>query len=511
MGTSLPLVHALWMSTGLSCDGDSVSMTSATSPSLEDLVKGIIPGMPSLVLHHPLLAYDNGAEFLQAWYDAEEGKLDPFVLVLEGSVPNEEVSGEGCWAALGTNPLTGEPVTTVEWLERLAPKAAAVVAVGTCATYGGVPAMRNNPTGAMGLPDYLGWNFRSRNDIPIICIPGCPSQPDNITETILYLTMMLAGQAPMIDLDDALRPRWLFDRTVHEGCNRAAFCEHGDYASSYGNDPRCLVKLGCKGPVVKCNVPTRGWIRGIGGCPNVGGICIGCTSPGFPDRFLPFMQMSSKVRASTTMARFTYGPILRLLRSQSVKLGSTAPYWRRPSDRLLSGYEPRWNLDDRPEKLVPTNYTVDGREARFYELSPTEWMRAEAGEDGFTLSWTTALNAVQWLESLQERVANEAEALGLVVLRENLDSRGDLTWRETRLLVEDPSLSPLLLRVDLGSTGLVWKAGFSGDEGPWQAAVTRPSFDYDLFKELMVTSSSPLVLQRVMELLDGARAVRNRD
>ncbi|MBW3592051.1 MAG: hydrogenase expression protein HypE, partial [Actinobacteria bacterium] len=176
------------MSTGLSCDGDSVSMTSATSPSLEDLVKGIIPGMPSLVLHHPLLAYDNGSEFLQAWYDAEEGKLDPFVLVLEGSVPNEEISGDGCWAALGTNSLTGEPITTVEWLDRLAPKAAAVVAVGTCATYGGVPAMRNNPTGAMGLLDYLGWNFRSRNDVPIICIPGCPSQPDNITETILYLT-----------------------------------------------------------------------------------------------------------------------------------------------------------------------------------------------------------------------------------------------------------------------------------------------------------------------------------
>ena len=92
----------------------------------------------------------------------------------------------------------------------LAPKAAAVVAVGTCATYGGIPAMKNNPTGAMGLPDYLGWNWKSKAGIPVVCIPGCPAQPDNMTETLLYLVLQLGGLAPTIDLDDALRPRWLF-------------------------------------------------------------------------------------------------------------------------------------------------------------------------------------------------------------------------------------------------------------------------------------------------------------
>lgn len=370
--------------------------------------------------------------------------------------------------------------------------------------------MRNNPTGAMGLPDYLGWNFRSRVGVPIVCIPGCPSQPDNITETILYLTLMLAGRAPMIDLDDALRPRWLFDRTVHEGCNRAAFCEHGDFATEYGSDPRCLVKLGCKGPVVKCNVPTRGWIRGMGGCPNVGGICIGCTSPGFPDRFMPFMQMSDTVRASTTLAKFTYGPILRLLRKESIKLGDKEPRWRKPSETLTSGYEPRWNLDDRPERLVPTPYTVGGHEARFYELSSVENVRAEATEGRFTLSWTTSLDAYQWLESLEERIGHEPTALGLVILHDNLDSRGDLTWRETRALVGDSALTPVLVRIDLGPTGLVWKS-LSKDAGQWQAAVTTPSFDYDLLRELMVSSASPLVLQRVVELLADARSVSEID
>ena len=93
---------------------------------------------------------------MRAWYDAEAGRLDPFILVLEGAVPNEEISGDGHWAALGTDPVTGDPIRTNEWIDRLAPQAAVVLALGTCASYGGIPAMRNNPTGAMGLRDYLG-------------------------------------------------------------------------------------------------------------------------------------------------------------------------------------------------------------------------------------------------------------------------------------------------------------------------------------------------------------------
>ena len=213
--------HVIWMTSGLGCDGDSVAMTSATNPSLEDIILGVIPGMPRVVIHTPVLAYENGAEFLQAWYDAEAGKLDPFVLILEGSVPNEKINGEGHWAGMGVNPENGQPITTNEWIDRLAPKAAAVVAIGTCATYGGIPAMKNNPTGAMGLPDYLGWNWQSKAGLPIVCIPGCPAQPDNMTEALLYLVLHLGGLAPAPELDEQLRPKWLFGRTVREGCNRA--------------------------------------------------------------------------------------------------------------------------------------------------------------------------------------------------------------------------------------------------------------------------------------------------
>jgi hydrogenase small subunit len=335
--------HVIWLTTGLSCEGDSVAMTGATNPSLEDIITGAIPGMPRVVVHNTVLAVESGQEFMQAWYDAEDGKLDPFVLVLEGSVPNEKINGDGYWTGMGVNPENGQPITTNEWIDRLSPKAAAVVAVGTCATYGGIPAMKNNPTGAMGLADYLGWNWKSKAGIPIVNIPGCPAQGDNITEVLMYLVFALAGMAPLPELDDQLRPKWLFGRTVREGCNRAGFTEQGNFATEYGSDPRCLVKLGCKGPVVKCNVPVRGWINGIGGCPNVGGICMACTMPGFPDKYLPLFDNGRKGKVIAAASRFAYGPLLKQLRNQSIKRRyDVEPAWRRPGSELTSGYQPRW-------------------------------------------------------------------------------------------------------------------------------------------------------------------------
>jgi hydrogenase small subunit len=179
--------------------------------------------------------------------------------------------------------------------------------------------------------------------IPIVNLPGCPVQPNNITETLLALVLQLGGLAPMIDLDDQGRPRWLFAQTVHETCNRAGFAEAGEFAETLGDDERCLVKLGCKGPVVKCNVPTRGWVNGIGGCPNVGGICIGCTAPGFPDRFMPFADPDRLGMAAARGARFTYGPLLRYFRDRRMRTTfEREPAWRRPATELLTGHERRW-------------------------------------------------------------------------------------------------------------------------------------------------------------------------
>jgi hydrogenase small subunit len=333
-------VHILWTSELLGCDGDSVSVTAATLPSIEDVVLGNIPGLPKVYLHNKVLAYENGDEFMRAFYRAEQGELDPFVFVVEGSIPNESIKQEGYWAAMGTDRATGQPIPTTQWIDRLAPKAWAVVAAGTCATYGGIHAMQGNPTGAMGLADYLGWNFRSKAGIPIVNVPGCPVQPDNFMETLLYLLYQAAGMAPMIPLDNNLRPTWLFGKTVHEGCDRAGYYEQGDFAAEYGS-PKCLVKLGCWGPVVNCNVTKRGWMDGIGGCPNVGGICIACTMPGFPDKFMPFMDEppGSKVSAAASGA---YGGMIRALRSITNHTVNQEPKWRHKGPQLTTGYRPRW-------------------------------------------------------------------------------------------------------------------------------------------------------------------------
>jgi hydrogenase small subunit len=147
---------------------------------------------------------------MRRFYVAAEGKLDPFILVIEGSIPDEGNKSEGYWAAFGSDPQTGQPITTCEWIDRLAPEAWAVIAAGTCATYGGIHAMEGNPTGCMGLADYLGWNWKSKGGLPIVNVPGCPVLPDNFMETLLYLLYQSAGRAPMISLDEALRPTWLF-------------------------------------------------------------------------------------------------------------------------------------------------------------------------------------------------------------------------------------------------------------------------------------------------------------
>jgi hydrogenase small subunit len=325
---ALEVMDILWLTAGLGCDGDTIAVTAATQPSLEDLVHGAIPGIPRIRFHNPVLAYGNADEFLATFYRAIRGELDPFILVVEGSIPNEKLKADGYWAALGTDPATGQPILTCDWIDRLVPKAWAVVTAGTCSAYGGIHAMVGNPTGAMGLPDYLGWQWKSKADIPIVCVPGCPIQPDNFMDVLLYLLNQAVGNAPMIPLDESLRPRWLFGPTLHEGCDRAGYYEQADFADRYG-ESNCIVKLGCWGPVVQCNVGKRGWMAGIGGCPNVGGICIGCTMPGFPDKFMPFMNMPPGAYLSTN-AVGTYGRTIRALRKFTQDSMNTEPDGRTP-------------------------------------------------------------------------------------------------------------------------------------------------------------------------------------
>jgi hydrogenase small subunit len=317
----LEKVHAFWFA-GMSCDGCSVAVTGATSPSVESLVLGAHPGAPRVILHHPVLNVESGANYMRPHEMALSGELDgPYVIILEGSIADETraaVDG-GYWSGQGEEPwgTDGEirTVTTAEWMARLAPGAAASLAIGTCATWGGIPAAEGNPTGAMSLMDFLGKDYRSAFGVPVVNVPGCAPVGDNFTETVAAILYFLQGFGPLPEFDELGRPAWLFGETVHRNCVRGAYYEEGDFAEEFG-DKECLVEIGCWGPVVNCNITSRGTVNGVGGCMNVGGACIGCTMPGFPDKFTPFYKRPPGSLASSTVARMI-GSIMRPLRAYS--------------------------------------------------------------------------------------------------------------------------------------------------------------------------------------------------
>src|SRR3984893_3814669 len=138
-------IDVLSITAGISCDGDTIAMTAATQPSIEDIVLGGIPWIPKVHFHNPFLAQDNGDDFLKHFHLAAEGARAPFILVIEGSIPNENNKEEGYWASMGTDQKTGQPITTCEWIDRLVAPAWGVAAGRTCATHGGVSAEERDP------------------------------------------------------------------------------------------------------------------------------------------------------------------------------------------------------------------------------------------------------------------------------------------------------------------------------------------------------------------------------
>jgi hydrogenase small subunit len=334
----LKAVHAFWLA-GMSCDGCSIAVVGATSPSAEMLMAGTIPGVPKVVLHHPVLALEAGEAFVENFRMAERGELGaPYVVIFEGSVPDERIASQqgGYWSALGADVEPDgqqKPIPTASWLSRLAPNAAAVIAIGTCATWGGIPAAAGNPTGSMGVMDFLGGDYRSDLGLPVVNIPGCSPIGDNFTETVAAVLLFLQGHGPLPEFDELGRPAWLFQETVHQQCVRAGFYEEGTFATEYGQK-ECLVEVGCWGPVVQCNITSRGAINHMGGCMNTGGICIGCTMPGFPDRFAPFYETPPGSLLSTNTSRLT-GTFIRALRRMTQQFQNRATQW---DEQVPSGW-----------------------------------------------------------------------------------------------------------------------------------------------------------------------------
>lgn len=268
-------VSLLWIE-GASCEGCTMAMLGATEPGLEEILEGAAPGVPPVRLVHPALSLETGDQYRALLQRAARGEGGPFVLVLEGSLMDEARAGEGSFSRMGSE--GGRRLTVSDWAERLSRAAEAVVAIGSCATWGGVPAAAGSPTGAHGLEEFLGRDFRSGAGLPVINVPGCAPSGDAFLETVVHVLLHLEGFVPL-ELDEDRRPRWLYRNAATPLPPRASYVA----ASRYEIEGR---------PTVGCPVPIRGWMRGIGGCARVGGCCIGCTERDFTDRFLELARPS---------------------------------------------------------------------------------------------------------------------------------------------------------------------------------------------------------------------------
>lgn len=264
------MLNLLWIQTG-ACSGDTMSLLNADSPSLESLVNG---GAIEL-LWHPSLS-DAPASRLQrliAAIEAGEQALD--ILCVEGSMITGPY-GTGMFDS-----YRGRPKFDI--VRSLAHKARYVVAVGTCATFGGIPAAPPNPTDCTGLQydgekegGLLAPEWRSGAGLPVINLSGCPTHPLTITRTLA----MLATGVPL-ELDHLKRPKAFFASMVHQGCTRNEYHEYDMEDNQLGGRGCMFFDLGCQGPTTIANCNSELW-NNRSSKTRAGVPCFGCTSPDFP-------------------------------------------------------------------------------------------------------------------------------------------------------------------------------------------------------------------------------------
>ena len=247
------------------CAGNSEALLRSDGPKIDDIVLDII----SLEFHETLMAA-SGHQAEKQLEDAVETFKGKYLLVVEGAIPT---GMNGYFGTIGPKAETFQ-----DHLLRLAKDAAAVVAVGTCATYGGVPAAAPNPTDAVGVMNLV-------KNKPIVNIPACPANPSNIVGVIIHY--ILTGQVP--ELDSLLRPKFAFGYRIHDNCERRAHFDAGEFVEEWGDEGAknnfCLYKMGCKGPMTFNNCSIIRYNEGVNWPVGVGRGCIGCSEPDFWDKY----------------------------------------------------------------------------------------------------------------------------------------------------------------------------------------------------------------------------------
>lgn len=249
----------IWLH-GSGCQGDSISFLNRIDLTAD-------PGQQTaddILIHSIDLAYHTvvmagaGATAVAMAQDAQ--RAGGYVLALEGGVPRA-FNGQACrvWTD------NGRRVTYEQAVTDLAAQAQAIVAIGTCASFGGIPSSGANPTDVVSVKEATGKS--------VINVPGCPAHPDWITWAIVQLIL-----GDPVKLDGYSRPTALYGRRLHDDCPRL---DH-EYATTFGQDGRCLLELGCRGKTTSSDCPSRRWNHAVNWCVDANGLCIGCTEPTFP-------------------------------------------------------------------------------------------------------------------------------------------------------------------------------------------------------------------------------------
>ncbi len=275
-------MNVLWLQSA-GCGGCTMSLLCAEGPNVFDLLDGA--GIE--FLWHPALSEATGGEVLSLLGAVESGEIPLDILAVEGSILTGP-KGTGRF-----HMLSGTGRSMLDWVKSLAPKAQHVMAVGTCATYGGITSAGGNPASAVGV-QYDGHHrggalpaeFCSRSGLPVINVAGCPTHPDWVTETLLLLA---AGHLEAEALDSLGRPRFYADHLVHHACPKNEYYEYKASAQSLSQLGCMMEHLGCIGTqaVGDCNI--RGW-NGDGSCTRAGYPCINCTAPEFEEPNHPFTE-----------------------------------------------------------------------------------------------------------------------------------------------------------------------------------------------------------------------------
>ena len=252
------------------CTGCTESLTRSHSPTIESLIFDTI----SLDYHHTLQAASGDAAE-EAREHAMKEFYGKYLLIVDGSIPIDNP---------GYSTIAG--ISNLDMLKETAAGAAAIVGVGTCATYGGLPHAKPNPTGAVSVSDII-------KDKPIINVPGCPPIPTVITGVLAHF--LTFGTIPQ--LDSAGRPLSFYGDSIHDRCYRRPFYDRGQFAKTFDDEGArsgwCLYELGCKGPTTHNACATTKWNQGTSFPIQSGHPCLGCSEPDFWDAGSFYSALSS--------------------------------------------------------------------------------------------------------------------------------------------------------------------------------------------------------------------------